>query len=66
MAVVMVARTLLRATSCAGGLKEVELDEAAKSIHFAPTDARPIALAIVDIAGTVNGTTSTLDREALV
>jgi hypothetical protein len=52
--------------SCAGGPKEFELDDAAGSIHFAPADARPIALAIVEEAGAVKGTTKTLDREVFV
>lgn len=63
---VIVARTLLRATSCAGGLREFELEEAADSIHFAPADPRPIALEIVETVGKFNGTTSTLERDALV
>lgn len=31
--------------------------------HFAPAAARPIAFAMVDAAGTVKGTTSTMERD---
>jgi hypothetical protein len=32
------------------------------TIHFSPTIARPIAFAMVDVEGTLMGTTNTLDR----
>ena len=34
----------------------------ALAIHFSPAVARPIAFAIVDVGGTLIGTTNTLDR----
>ena len=34
----------------------------ALAIHFSPAAARPIAFAIVDVGGTLMGTTNTLDR----
>jgi len=34
------------------------------AIHFSPAAARPIAFAIVDVGGTLMGTTNTLDRYA--
>ena len=58
----MIVRTLLRAVSCRAAPDPVTVP-VPSAVHFAPAAPRPIAFAILEVCGTVNGKTRTVDLD---